>query len=209
MSHQYGTIAFTADVDAEQELYGSADFYRRVAQRRQGAPGGDSLGPREVDYLQSRDSFYLSTVSETGWPYVQFRGGPAGFVKVIDEQTLAWADYRGNLQHVSTGNLRGDDRVSIIAMDYPSQSRLKLFGHARVVRLEENPELVEGLHHPEDPDAVVERAVIVTVSAFDWNCPHHITPRYTSDQVKRIISPLQERIAALELENVRLRSGTE
>ncbi len=207
MSRQYGCIAFTDNVDAVQEEYGSAEFYRRIAERGSGAEGGDALGPREIDFLQSRDSFYVSTESETGWPYVQFRGGPPGFARVPDPHTLSWADYRGNLQHVSTGNLRGDDRVAIIAMDYPSRSRLKLFGRARVVRLEDDPKFVERLRHSEDPDAVVERAVIVTVSAFDWNCPQHITPRYTREQVGSIVAPLQKRVAELELELERLRSG--
>ena len=205
MSRQYGSIAFTADVDAEQELYGSADFYRRAALRGDGGKNGDPLGAREIEYLQTRDSFYLSTVGETGWPYVQFRGGPVGFVKVTDPHTISWAAYRGNLQHVSTGNLRGDDRVSIIAMDYPSRSRLKLFGHAKVVRLDEDPELVESLRHPDDPDAIVERAITVTVSAYDWNCPQHITPRYTREQIATLVTPMRDRIAALELENARLR----
>jgi uncharacterized protein len=209
MSRQYGSIAFTDNVDAEQEEYGSAEFYRRIAERGAGVEGGDALGPREIDFLQSRDSFYLSTVSETGWPSVQFRGGPAGFAKVTDPYTLSWADYRGNLQHVSTGNLRGDDRVAIIAMDYPTRTRLKLFGRAKVVRLEDDPELVEGLRHPEELDAVVERAIIITVSAFDWNCPQHITPRYTRAQVGGLIVPLQKRIEELEDEIARLKSASD
>lgn len=208
MSGQYGCIAFTDDVAAEQELYGSADFYRRVAERGRDASAGDALGAREKAFLENRDSFYLSTVSETGWPYVQFRGGPAGFVHVLDAHTLAWADYRGNLQHVSTGNLRGDDRVAIIAVDYPTRSRLKMFGHARVVRVEDDPATVESLHHSDDPDAFVERAIFVTVAAYDWNCPQHITPKFTADEITRLVDPLHERIARLETEITRLRRAS-
>jgi predicted pyridoxine 5'-phosphate oxidase superfamily flavin-nucleotide-binding protein len=128
MSRQYGCIAFTDDVRRVQEDYGSAAFYDRMRSRAAGAEDFDPLGPREAAFLIARDGFYLSTVSQTGWPYVQFRGGPPGFVSVKDEHTIAWADFRGNLQHVSTGNLAGDHRVSIIAVDYPSRQRLKLLG---------------------------------------------------------------------------------
>ncbi|MBK4346528.1 pyridoxamine 5'-phosphate oxidase family protein [Lacisediminihabitans changchengi] len=185
MSKQYGCIAFTDTVDAEQQAYGSAEFYRRMTSRGHGLIAGDPLGAREQAFFATRDSFYLATVSETGWPYVQFRGGPPGFVRA-DEHTLSWADYRGNLQHVSTGNIRADERVSIIAMDYPSRSRLKLFGRAHVVRVEDDEGFVEGLRHPDETDAVVERAIVITVSAFDWNCPQHITPRYTASEIENI-----------------------
>lgn len=183
MSRNYGCIAFTDGVDAEQEAYGSAQFFRRMAKRENESSERDALGPREQRFLETRDSFYLATVSETGWPYVQFRGGPAGFVRVQDEHTFSWADYRGNLQHVSTGNLRTTSRIAIIAMDYPSRRRLKLFGRARVVTREDDVAYVEGLRHPDEIDAVVERGIVVTVEAFDWNCPQHITPRYTAQEV--------------------------
>ena len=222
MSRSYGCIAFTDSVDAEQESYGSAEFFRRLVATRAGSREADSrdagsrepdardpdpLGPREAQFLRTRDSFYLSTVGETGWPYVQFRGGPAGFIRVDDEHSFSWADYRGNLQHVSTGNLRTDARVAIIAMDYPTRRRLKIFGTARVVRLEDDPIRVEALRHPDDPDAVVERAVTVTVEAFDWNCPQHITPRYTAAELQDAVAPLRDQIAALEREIVRLRQA--
>ena len=145
MSRQYGCIAFTDDVREVQQQYGSAEFYDRVRSRATGASGPDPLGPREAAFLAERDGFYLSTVSETGWPYVQFRGGPPGFVSVRDAHTIAWADFRGNLQHVSTGNLIGDQRVAIIAVDYNRRERLKLFGMARVVRIEDDPAYVSSL----------------------------------------------------------------
>ena len=207
MSRQYGCIAFTDDVALEQEEYGSAEFFRRVAHRGDRDTGGDELGPHEREFLESRDSFYLATVSETGWPYVQFRGGPAGFLQVQSPHTIAWADFRGNLQHVSTGNLRGNDRVAIIALDYARRRRLKIFGRARVVKLDDDPDAVQAIRQPND-DSVVERGVFVTVSAFDWNCPQHITPRFTRSEVSHVVDSLQQRVRELEHENASLRKPT-
>jgi len=204
MSSQYGCIAFTDDVHRVQEDYGSAAFYDRMRTRAERAEDLDPLGAREAEFLAARDGFYLSTVSQTGWPYVQFRGGPPGFVSVRDEHTIAWADFRGNLQHVSTGNLSGDHRAAIIAVDYPRRQRLKLFGMARVVRIEDDPGFVQSLTI-DGYDAVVEAAIAFTVSAFDWNCPQHIPRRFTLDQIEEQIAPLRERITQLEAENAALR----
>lgn len=206
MSRQYGCIAFTDDVREVQRQYGSAEFYDRVRSRASGASGPDPLGPREAAFLAERDGFYLSTVSETGWPYVQFRGGPPGFVSVRDAHTIAWADFRGNLQHVSTGNLIGDQRVAIIAVDYNRRERLKVFGMARVVRIEDDPTYVSSLTIADD-DAVVEAAITVTVTAFDWNCPQHIPRRLTLDEVDQRVAPLRERLIQLEAENAALREA--
>jgi predicted pyridoxine 5'-phosphate oxidase superfamily flavin-nucleotide-binding protein len=136
-------------------------------------------------------------VSETGWPYVQFRGGPPGFLRVLDEHTVGWADFRGNLQYISTGNLAGNDRVALIVMDYPNRQRLKIYGHARVAYVEDEPELVAQMAVP-DYDAVVQRAVVVTVEAFDWNCQQHITPRYTAAELAPVLAQLRQRIRDLE-----------
>ena len=204
MSRQYGCIAFTDDVRDVQGQYGSAEFYDRMRSRAQGAEGPDPLGPREAAFLEERDGFYLSTVSQTGWPYVQFRGGQPGFLSVRDAHTIAWAEFRGNLQHVSTGNLVGDHRVALIAVDYGRRERLKLFGMARVVRLEDDPDYVASLTVADD-DAVVEAAITVTVTAFDWNCPQHIPRRFTLDQVEELSAPLRERLGQLEAENAELR----
>lgn len=197
MSRQYGCIAFTDDVRGLQVEYGSAGFYDRMRRRADGSEQFDPLGPREAAFLSERDGFYLATVSETGWPYVQFRGGPPGFLTVGDEHTIAWADFRGNLQHVSTGNLVGDRRISIIAVDYPRRQRLKLFGTARVIRIQDDPALVASVA-VEGYDAVVEAAIVVTVTAFDWNCPQHIPQRFTLAQVEQRIAPLRDRIRELE-----------
>jgi len=206
VSRQYGCIAFTDDVRGVQRQYGSAEFYDRLRSRATGASGPDALGPREAAFLAERDGFYLSTVSETGWPYVQFRGGPPGFVSVRDAHTIAWADFRGNLQHVSTGNLIGDQRVAIIAVDYNRRERLKIFGTARVVRIEDDPAYVSSLTIDDD-DAVVEAAITVTVTAFDWNCPQHIPRRLTLDEVDQRVAPLRERLIQLEAENAALRQA--
>jgi predicted pyridoxine 5'-phosphate oxidase superfamily flavin-nucleotide-binding protein len=137
---------------------------------------------------------------------VQFRGGPRGFVRVLGEHTLGWADFRGNLQYVSVGNLAHDDRVALIAMDYPSRDRLKVFGHARVVFAGDDPELVAALAQPEY-EAVVERAVVVSVDAFDWNCQQHITPRWTEAELEPLFGGLHARIADLEAEIAALRAA--
>ena len=203
MSRHYDEVAFTPAVSAVQERYGSRSFYDRRRARGGPADGGgpgDPLSSDERDYLAERDSFYLATVSETGWPYVQFRGGPPGFLRAVDEHTIGWADFRGNLQYVSTGNLAGNDRVALIVMDYPNQQRLKIYGHARVAYLEDEPDLVAGFAIP-DYDAVVQRAVVVSVQAFDWNCQQHITPRYTAAELEPRLAPVRQRIRDLEAQN--------
>jgi predicted pyridoxine 5'-phosphate oxidase superfamily flavin-nucleotide-binding protein len=206
MSRHYGQIAFTDTVKDVQQRYGSRPFYERHQARTRGAKGPDPMTPDVRDFLAERDSFYLATVSETGWPYVQFRGGPPGFLRVLDENTLGWADFRGNLQYISTGNLGSDDRVALFVMDYPHRRRLKIFGHARVVFAEDDPEMIGTLTRPGD-DGVVERGVLVTVEAFDWNCPQHITPRYSLAELEPHIGALRDRVAALTAENAELRKS--
>tara|TARA_R110002072_G_scaffold9971_1_gene47327 strand:- start:512 stop:1063 length:552 start_codon:yes stop_codon:yes gene_type:complete len=172
----FADIAFTPTVKALQEDAGSRASYARMEE----SPAG-SLGPREWAFLAERDSFYMASVSETGWPYVQHRGGPAGFLKVLDGNTVGFADFRGNKQYVSTGNLMNDDRVSLILVDYPNRQRLKLLGHVRLVGAEE-PVVLEKLVRP-DYRARVERGFLIDIAALDWNCPQHITPRYTLDEI--------------------------
>lgn len=204
MSKHYGSIAFTEDVRAVQRDRGSEAFYDRKRVAGKASPGRDPLTETERDYLAQRDSFYLATVSETGWPYVQFRGGPTGFLRVLDEHTVGWADFRGNLQYISAGNLSGQDRVAIIAVDYAHRRRLKIFGRARVVTVEQDPHLATSLMDP-DYEAAVERAVVVGVEAFDWNCPQHITPRYTAAEPEPALAPLRDQLSSLQAENARLR----
>ena len=195
MRHRFADIAFTPNVQQMQERFGSRAQYARM--QVNGGPN-DALGPREAEFLGQADSFYLATVGETGWPYVQHRGGPAGFLKVLSPTQIGFADFRGNVQYVSAGNTLHDDRVAIIVMDYMNRQRLKVLGHLRFVAVPDAaPELVRKVELP-DYRARVERVALIDVTAFDWNCPQHITPRYTLAQVEAATKPLRDRIAELE-----------
>jgi predicted pyridoxine 5'-phosphate oxidase superfamily flavin-nucleotide-binding protein len=188
MSRAFSDIAFTPAVRAMQSRLGSRAQYERLdttPDRR------EALGPAEAAYIAERDSFYLATVSETGWPYVQHKGGPPGFLKVLGPRTLGYADFRGNVQYITDGNLGGDDRVSLILMDYANQRRLKILGRAKLVEIADDPELAARLALP-GYRARIERAVIITVEAWDWNCPQHITPRYTRAEIEAAIRESEE-----------------
>jgi len=193
MADHYGEIAFTDTVKALQEELGSREAYAKRAQRD---IGNDRLGPREAAFLAERDSFYMASVSETGWPYVQHRGGPRGFLRVLDDKTIGFADFSGNRQYISVGNLQRDDRVALILMDYPNRTRLKLYGHARTIGAEDGETLARLI--VDGYKARIERGLLIEVAAFDWNCPQHITPRFTLDKVERAVAPLKARIAELE-----------
>ena len=157
----------------------------------------DELTAEETDFIRARNSFYMATITENGWPYIQHRGGPPGFMRVLDPHTLAFADYRGNRQMLSTGNLATNDRVALLLMDYPQRTRLKILGHTTVKDAREHPELVEQLADPKDR-RLIERLFIINVVGFDWNCPAHITPRYTPAEIEKNIAPLKRRIVDLE-----------
>ena len=194
MDRNLTDIAFTPSVKAAQKRYGSRAAFGRI-ERQDGA--AVSLSARESAFIEARDGFYQATVSENGWPYVQFRGGPAGFLKVLDARTVGYADFRGNVQYLSVGNMTANDRVALILLDYANRRRLKLWARARIVHPEDDADLVARLEMP-GYGGPVERAVVLTVEAFDWNCPKHITPRYTTAEVERHIQPLLDRIAELE-----------
>ncbi|MEO8038802.1 MAG: pyridoxamine 5'-phosphate oxidase family protein [Betaproteobacteria bacterium] len=195
MSRRFADIAFTPGVCHLQERHGSRSQYARM-QASDDAP--DRLGPDETDFLAQADSCYIASVSETGWPYVQHRGGPRGFLKVLSPERIAFADFRGNLQYVTAGNSAANDRVAMIVMDYARRQRLKLLGHLRFLDLADaGEELVRQVALPRYR-AKVERVAVIDVAAFDWNCPQHITQRFTLDQVDRIVEPLREQIARLE-----------
>ena len=202
MSRHYGDIAFTEDVLAVQERNGSRDPYAPAA--ASGAAVADRLGPAERAFLAERDGFYLASVGATGWPYVQYRGGAPGFLHVLDDATLGWADLGGNLQYVSTGNIAGDERVALIVMDYAGQRRLKVYGRARVQRAAEAPDLVRTLADADGP-AGVERVVTVAVAAYDWNCPRHIVRRFTARELQPQVRRLVDEVEALRDENRALR----
>lgn len=191
MAHQFLDLAFTPQVLAAQQRY----FGR--SQVLPPAPGDDPLGPDETAFIESRDSFYLSSVSEAGWPYVQHRGGPAGFVKVISPGELVFADYKGNRQMLTTGNVAGNDRVCLFMMDYPRRQRLKLLGHVEVLDARDHPDLVQQVTTPELAK-ITERLFRIRIVAFDWNCPKYITPRFTAAEVDDAVAPLKARIAELE-----------
>ncbi|OAI43436.1 pyridoxamine 5'-phosphate oxidase [Verrucomicrobia bacterium SCGC AG-212-E04] len=191
MAAKFLDLAVTDSVRRAQEHY----FGR--SRRPTTAPERDVLTADEVSFIQSRDSFYLATVSETGWPYLQHRGGQPGFLRVIGPNQLGFADYTGNRQMISTGNLTSNDRVTLFLMDYPQRTRLKLLGHARVEDARKYPELVAQVAEPE-VRRIVERIFLVEVIAFDWNCPKYITPRYSEAEVREIVDPLTARIAELK-----------
>jgi predicted pyridoxine 5'-phosphate oxidase superfamily flavin-nucleotide-binding protein len=160
-------------------------------------PERDALTADENQFIHSRDSFYLATVSENGWPYIQHRGGQPGFLRALSPTQLAFADYKGNRQMLSTGNLAANDRVALFLMDYPRRERLKILGHARVEDARQRPELVAELAEPA-ARASVERIFLIEVVSFDWNCPKYITPRYTTAEVEEVVASLRKRIAELE-----------
>ena len=200
MAKNYLNHVVTPAVAEAQQLY-----YGR-SQKVSFAAGCDPLGPDETAFIRSRDSFYMATVTGTGWPYLQHRGGPPGFLRVLDAHTLAFADYKGNRQMLSTGNLAQDDRVSLFLMDYVQRERLKILGHSRVTDARANAEGVEQLIEPE-LRPVVERLFFIDVVSFDWNCPKYITPRYTAGEVEELVSPLKIRIAELEAELTKVKNA--
>ena len=201
MSYKFLDIASTPSVRAAQAANGSREMWEKFKGHRT----FDRFTDDEVAFIAARDSFYMATVSETGWPYVQHRGGPRGFLKVLDEKTLGFADFRGNLQYISVGNLAANDRASLILVDYPNRARLKILAHVEMRSIAADSELAERLAVP-GYKAKLERACLLALETFDWNCPQHITPRYTIDEVQAAVAPLQARIAELEEENRVLRA---
>lgn len=208
----FGKLAFTPLVKKLQELHGSRAQYARM---EKSAESHDQLSEFEKEFLAGRDTFYWATTGSTGWPYVQHRGGPKGFLKVIDDRTLAFADYRGNTQYITTGNLMSDDRVALIFVDYPRQARLKILGHVEIF---EGVKAEKWLPRVSVPDykAAVERVFVIHIEAYDWNCPQHITPRYTAEEIRDAAQAIEEESRQLQTENdnlrkelARLRSGQE
>jgi len=196
MSYGFLDIAMTPSVRAAQAEMGADAHWAAFGGNRQ----FDRFTPHEANFLAARDSFYMATVSEDGWPYVQHRGGPAGFLKMIDDRTLAFADYRGNRQYISTGNLVANDRACLILMDYPRRARLKIYVHVEKLALEADLALTE-LVMDKDYKARAERIFRLRLEAFDWNCPQHITPRFTEHEIAQAVQPLQARLADLESRN--------
>jgi uncharacterized protein len=200
MGHKFAAIAFTPTVKHVQEQLGSRSNYIRMEAGE--AMRNHVLGPTEAGFIGERDSFYMASVSETGWPYIQHRGGPKGFARVLDEKTIGFADYRGNRQYVSVGNLMTNDRVSLFFMDYLNRTRLKVLGRAKLIDASDTA-VLERLDVP-GYRARIERGLLISVEAFDWNCPQHITQRYTLADVEQAAASLRQRIAELETEATRV-----
>jgi predicted pyridoxine 5'-phosphate oxidase superfamily flavin-nucleotide-binding protein len=193
MGHRFAEIAFTTEVKKVQSEQKSRAGYARW---ENSLDVNHLLSQQEIDFIRTRDSFYMASVSETNWPYVQHRGGPQGFLNVIDDKTIGFADYTGNRQYISTGNFRNNDRVSLFLMDYPSKSRLKILGRIKIINADNTDELSP--LESSDFSARIEQGFIINIEGFDWNCPKYITPRYTETQMKNIIEPIQKENARLK-----------
>ena len=202
MSYGFLDIAVTPSVQKVQAEMGADHIWEDFHGNRT----FDRFTENEAAFIAERDSFYMATVSETGWPYVQHRGGPRGFLKMVDDRTLAFGDYRGNRQYISTGNLAADDRVSLFLMDYAHRARLKIFAHVETVALDAEPALTELVTVP-GYRAKLERIFRLRLDAFDWNCPQHITPRFTEQEVSEAVQPLRQRLMELEAEVSELRAA--
>jgi len=197
----YSELAFSDAAKVLQEKYGSRAAYEQMEKRNV----VDGLTDNEIHFIANQDHFYLASLGENGFPYIQHRGGPNGFVKVLDNKTIAFVDFSGNKQYISAGNIATDPKVAMIMVSYPHKARLKLYAKARVVQLADDPELfaridVTGYQHRP------ERMIILEIAAYDWNCPQHITPRYTAEEVESAFSSQRRRIADLEEDNKRMKA---
>jgi uncharacterized protein len=192
MPRKFGEIAFTPFVQAAQEQRGSRQTYEKYIVN---GPASDRIDEKIATFISQLDGFYLGTVGSNGYPYIQFRGGSPGFLKVLDEKTLGFADFKGNVQYITVGNLEGNDKTFLFLMDYRHQERLKIWGRAKYI--EGDTALLERLRVP-DYKAEVERAILFEVEAYSWNCSQHIPVRYSEEEVKSMVNPLETRIAELE-----------
>lgn len=197
----YHEIAFSEAVKELQTAHGSRDKYQGVYGRYEKTGFSDS----EVSFIHDQDSFFMATVGKSGFPYIQHRGGPKGFLRVIDDQTLGFVDFSGNRQYISTGNLAENDTVALFLISYPHQSRLKIFARASIVELADNPDLFAQLD-PADYKHTPERMMILKVEGFDWNCPQHITQRFTVEEVDKVYGPKLKRLEEIEAEIERLKT---
>lgn len=195
MATNYASLAFTDQVKVLQEKYGSRASYERMEKRQV----IDGLSENEVHFIRERDSFYMATIGENGFPYIQHRGGPKGFLKVIDRNTIGFIDFSGNKQYISVGNLATHKNTSLILMDYAAQARLKVYARTEIVALNAKPEWAN-LFTLENYAARPERILVFHIQAYDWNCPQHITPRYTAEEVEEALEPQRAYIRQLEEE---------
>jgi len=196
MAKNFAEIAFTDAVKELQEKHGSRKGYERMEKFNV----IDGLSGNEVGFIEDRDSFYLASIGDKNFPYIQHRGGPKGFVKVLDKHTIGFIDFSGNKQYISVGNFATNNNVALIMLDYPARARLKILAKAEIIELDENPELLASLDLGEYKYRP-ERMMLFHIEAYDWNCPQHITPRFTVDEIKIALQPQLERIDQLEKEN--------
>lgn len=192
MNQRISDIAFTPAVKAAQEARGSRSAYAKMEQR-----GGwkDEITPALEEFVAEREFFYLGTANADGQPYIQHRGGPRGFIKVIDSKTLAVADYVGNAQYISLGNLNENDKAFVFLMDYPNRYRVKIWGTAEFI--ENDPALLARVADP-DYQASPQRVLVFHLTAWDVNCTQHIQPRYTIEEMQPFVGALRERVSELE-----------
>lgn len=195
MAKNFAAIAFTDAVKAMQEKLGSRASYARMEKDVY----VDGLTENEIDFIFQRNSFYMATIGENNFPYIQHRGGPKGFLKVLDAKRIGLIDFRGNMQYISAGNISANNNVALIMIDYPARARLKILAKAEIVELKDDPALND-LLAPEDYKFKPERMMIFNIEAFDWNCPQHITPRYTVEEIQEAFAGQQEHISKLEAE---------
>jgi len=198
----YAKTAFTDAIKQLQEKHGSRKSYERMERFR----SEDGLSPREIPFIQERDSFYTASIGENEFPYIQHRGGPKGFLKVLDKKTLGFLDFSGNMQYITVGNVQQSDKVALIMVDYPNKARMKVYARAEIVELGQRPELEQQLKL-EDYAYKAERIILYHIEAFDWNCPQHITPRFTVEEIQEAfadqtayVKQLEEQVQALKKE---------
>jgi uncharacterized protein len=187
MAKNFASLAFTDAVKALQEKNGSRSSYARMEQQTY----VDGLTKNEIDFISQRDSFYMASIGENGFPYIQHRGGPKGFVKVLDEKRIGFIDFKGNMQYISVGNIETNKNVSLIMVDYPAKARLKIYAKAEIVELKDNPALYDSLDLKEYKFRP-ERMMVLHIEAYDWNCPQHITPRYTVEEIEAAFAAPQK-----------------
>jgi predicted pyridoxine 5'-phosphate oxidase superfamily flavin-nucleotide-binding protein len=200
MAKNFASLAFTDSIKALQEKNGSRSSYARLEREKY----TDGLTKFETDFIHQRDSFYMASIGENNFPYIQHRGGPKGFLKVLDAKRIGFIDFRGNMQYISVGNMAGNNNVALIMVDYPSKTRLKILAKAEVVELKDDPALYNLL----DLTAykfMPERMIVLHIEAYDWNCPQHISPRYTIEEIEQAFSAQRDHIASLEAEVKKLK----
>ena len=195
MAKNFAAIAYSAAVKEMQEKLGSRSSYARMERDT----CIDGLTDNEIDFISQRDSFYMASIGENGFPYIQHRGGPKGFLKVLDSKRVGFIDFKGNMQYITVGNLATNNNVALIMVDYPARARLKIFAKAEIVELKNNPALYDQLDLSEYKYKP-ERMMVLNIEAYDWNCPQHIIPRYSAEEIEQAFAPQRQRMVQLEEE---------